>query len=116
MALAATVYLSLLGKQGLRQVAELCYHKAHYAATKTAALPGYKLWSEAPFFHEFVLECPISASSLNQHLLDHNIIGGYDLGIDYDSLDHHILIAVTEMNSKEDIDQLVDALEEVTNG
>ena len=55
MALAATIYLSLLGKYGLRQVSELCYHKAHYAAQQLSKLPGFGLWSQAPFFHEFVL-------------------------------------------------------------
>jgi glycine dehydrogenase subunit 1 len=58
MALASTIYLSLLGKHGLRQVSELCYHKAHYAAQEITALPGYKVWSDAPFFHEFVVRCP----------------------------------------------------------
>ncbi len=58
MALAATIYLSLLGKHGLRQVSELCYHKAHYAARELSKLPGFSLWSQAPFFHEFVLRVP----------------------------------------------------------
>ena len=115
MALAATVYMSYLGKHGLRQVAELCYHKAHYAAHSIAAQSGYALWSEAPFFNEFVVKCPISVEHVNQHLLDEGILGGYDLGKDYPELANHMLIAVTEMNSKEDIDLLVDVLAEVSN-
>ena len=70
MALASTVYMSLLGKNGLRQVAELCYHKAHYAAGEIAALPGYKLWSQAPFFNEFVVRCPPPVAEINEHLLE----------------------------------------------
>src|SRR5512132_4188371 len=77
--LAATIYMRLLGKHGLRQVAELCYHKAHYAAGRIAALPGFELWSETPFFHEFIVRCPKPVDAINEHLLDHGILGGYDL-------------------------------------
>ncbi|MBE0411483.1 MAG: aminomethyl-transferring glycine dehydrogenase subunit GcvPA [Anaerolineales bacterium] len=113
MALAATLYLSVLGRHGLRQVAELCYHKAHYTADQIASLDGYSLWSEKPFFNEFVVKCPIPASEVNAHLLNENILGGYDLGQDFPELKQHLLVAVTEMNSKEDIDSFVDALTEV---
>jgi glycine dehydrogenase subunit 1 len=113
MALAATVYMSLLGKHGLRQLAELCYHKAHYAAEQIAKLPGFNLWSSTPFFHEFVVRCPAPVEEVNAYLLDHGILGGYDLGQDYPELKDHMLIAVTEMNSKEDIDSLVETLAEL---
>lgn len=114
MALAATVYLSLVGRHGLRQVAEICYHKAHHAAERLVALEDFSLWSDEPFFNEFVLECPRPAAEINAHLLEHNILGGYDLGKDY-GLENHLLVAVTEMNSREDIEALVDALEEVSH-
>lgn len=115
LALAATVYLSLLGRNGLRQVAELCYHKAHYAASGIDALPGYQLWSQEAFFNEFVVRCPRPAAEVNAHLLNHNILGGYELGVDYPGMEAHLLIAVTEMNSREDIDALLEALTEVPN-
>jgi glycine dehydrogenase subunit 1 len=115
IALASTIYMSLLGKHGLRQVSELCYHKAHYAARQLAALPGYSLWSDPPFFHEFVLRCPAPVAEINAQLLDYDIVGGYDLGQDYPELENHMLVAVTEMNSKDDIDMLVEALQEVSN-
>ncbi|RPI34254.1 MAG: aminomethyl-transferring glycine dehydrogenase subunit GcvPA [Chloroflexota bacterium] len=115
IALAATVYMSLLGKHGLRQVAELCYQKAHYAAKEITSLPGFELWSKDPFFHEFVVRCPQPAAKINEHLLDHSIIGGYEPGKDYPGMENHLLIAVTEMNTREDIDLLVDALAEVSN-
>jgi glycine dehydrogenase subunit 1 len=115
MALAATVYTSLLGKHGLRQLSELCYHKAHYAAQQLAAIPRFELWSKAPFFHEFVLRCPAPVAEINEHLLDHDILGGYDLGQNYPQLNNHMLLAFTEMNSKDDIDYLVEALMEVSN-
>jgi glycine dehydrogenase subunit 1 len=113
MALASTVYLTLLGKQGLREVAELCYHKAHYAAEKIGALNQYNLWSNMNFFHEFVIQCPKPASEVNKQLLERNIIGGYDLGNDYPELENCLLIAVTEVVRKDEIDSLVQALAEV---
>jgi glycine dehydrogenase subunit 1 len=113
MALASTVYMSLLGKHGMRQLAELCYHKAHYAAEQIARLSGFELWSPVPFFHEFVVRCPAPVQEVNAHLLDHGILGGYDLGQDYPEMKDHMLIAVTEMNSKEDIDTLVETLAEM---
>ena len=79
MALAATIYMSLLGRSGLREVAELCYHKAHYAAQQIAGLEGYKLITQQPFFNEFVIECPKNVSVINQHMLEHGLIGGFDL-------------------------------------
>ena len=115
MALAATVYLSILGKHGLREVAELCYHKAHYAAQQLQALPGYQLWSQVPFFHEFVLRCPRPVQEINEHLLEDGILGGYDLSQDYPQLENCMLVAVTEMNSKDEIDLLVSTLAEVPN-
>ena len=113
MALAATVYLSLLGKTGLRQVAELCYHKAHYAANEIAKVKGYEVLTKSPYFNEFIVKCPHEIEEINGHLLDHGILGGFDLGKFYPSLKSHVLIAVTEMNHKEDIDQLCAILNEV---
>jgi glycine dehydrogenase subunit 1 len=115
MMLAATVYMSMLGKHGFRQVSELCYHKAHYAARSIEALPGYSLWSQVPFFNEFVVRCPAPVKEINLRLLDEGILGGYDLGEDYPGLANHFLLAVTEMNSRDDIDLLVDVLAEVSN-
>ena len=64
MALASTVYMSLLGKQGLRQVAELCYHKAHYAADCISQIPGFSVCMDRPFFHEFVVCCLKRSTSM----------------------------------------------------
>ena len=113
LALAAAVYLSVLGKTGLRQVAELCYHKAHYAAEQIQKVKGFELCFDAPFFHEFSVCCPRPVEDINAHLLDHGILGGYDLGQDYPALKDHMLVAVTEMNTQDEIDALVAALAEV---
>ncbi|MEW5827545.1 MAG: aminomethyl-transferring glycine dehydrogenase subunit GcvPA [Chloroflexota bacterium] len=115
LALASAVYLSLVGKSGLRQVAELCYHKAHYAAGQLSKLPGMGLCFDEPFFHEFALCLDRPVEEVNAHLLEHGILGGYDLGQDYPSLKDHLLIAVTEMNTKEEIDMLVEVLAEVAH-
>lgn len=118
-ALAATIYLAALGKQGLRQVAELCYHKAHYAAAQIEQLPGYSLpFTRGPFFQEFVVQCPAAPSEINPKLLERNILGGLDLSRPpyRDPLPPHVdkgmLVCVTEMNGKDDIDALVAGLAE----
>lgn len=116
MALAAAVYLSLLGKTGFKQVANLCYQKAHYAAEQISKLEGYSLaFPETSFFHEFVVKTPKPVNLINHHLENHWILGGYDLSQDYPEMKNHMLVAVTEKISKEDIDAFVEALEEVAH-
>lgn len=111
MALAACVYMSVMGKQGLRQVANLCYQKAHYAADQIGKLDGWRVWTDKPFFNEFVVACPAPVKEINDYLLDeHDIIGGYDLGQDYPELQDHMLLCCTETNTREEIDALVEAL------
>jgi glycine dehydrogenase subunit 1 len=116
MALASTIYLSLLGKHGFEQVANLCYQKAHYAANQIESIPGYELaFSETPFFHEFVISSPMPVDHLLDHLRAYDILGGYDLSKDYPELEGCLLMAVTEKIRKDDIDLLHDALLEVTH-
>jgi len=112
-ALAAGAYLAAMGKSGLRKVAELCYHKAHYAARQIATIPGFDLVGDKPFFKEFVVRCPKPPGEINEALLERGIIGGYDLGRDYPHLENCMLLCVTEMNTRAEIDRLVEALEEV---
>jgi glycine dehydrogenase subunit 1 len=114
-ALAAGIYMAAMGKGGLCQAAELCYHKAHYAASRIAELPGYAIVGESPFFKEFVVRCPQPVDWLLGYLLDEwNILGGYALGHDYPELADGLLVCVTEMNSREEIDTFVAALEDAT--
>ena len=107
MALAAAVYLATLGKKGLKQVAELCYHKAHYAAEAIGKLKGYSIVFKQPFFKEFVVRCPIAPPQINQALFKERIIGGLDIS---HMIDNSMLLCVTEMNSKQEIDKLVKIL------
>jgi glycine dehydrogenase subunit 1 len=115
MSLTAAIYLSVMGKSGLRKVAELCYHKAHYAANRIGALKGFVVDTSKPFFHEFVVKCPRPVQEINQRLIEKGIIGGYDLGQDYPHLKDHMLICVTEMNTRDEIDALVDGLKEAAS-
>lgn len=117
IALASTVYMSLLGKKGFRQVSELCYHKAHYAADCISKLPGFKVCMDRPFFHEFVVCVPegVDVDELNSGLLEAGILGGYNLENDYPELRGQMLIAVTELNSRADIDYLCEVLGEVSH-
>ncbi len=107
--LAATVYLATMGKHGLRQVAEACYHKAHYAAERIDALPGYSLALDQPFFQEFVVHCPRPPAEINATLLERGFTGGLDVS---DRIESGMLICVTEANRREEIERLVAALGE----
>jgi glycine dehydrogenase subunit 1 len=112
MALRAAIYLAYMGRQGLRVVAEQCYHKAHYAAAEIAKLDGYQVMNQSPFFNEFPVSCPRLVSQINHALLERGILGGYDLEMDYPHAKNEMLVCVTEMNTRQQIDRLVVALKE----
>jgi glycine dehydrogenase subunit 1 len=114
MALCACVYMSVMGKSGIQQAAHLCYQKAHYAADQIAKLDGFEARQDKPFFNEFVVKCPSPVKEINDYLLDeHDIIGGYDLGGDYPDLRDHMLLCCTETNTREEIDALAEALDDL---
>jgi glycine dehydrogenase subunit 1 len=119
MALAAATYLATMGEAGLRQVADLCYHKSHYAAARIGAIAGLTVNAhapDAPFFKEFVVSLPCPVATANRMLFDElGIIGGYDLGSAYPELDRHMLVAVTEMSSRSAIDRLADGLGKIAS-
>ncbi|MFQ5593959.1 MAG: aminomethyl-transferring glycine dehydrogenase subunit GcvPA [Anaerolineae bacterium] len=114
VALAVTVYLAAMGSSGLQRAAELCYHKAHYAADRIASLSGYERVFSGPFFHEFAVRTPAPPQEVNAALREHDIIGGYDLGDRYNDLADAMLFCVTEMNTRDQIDNLVDALSHIS--
>lgn len=114
-ALAACVYMATMGKKGMRQVAELCLQKAHYAAEQIAAIPGFSLpYPNAPFFKEFVVKTPIPAEEINEALFARGIIGGYPLTDAIPELGNSMLVCVTEQRTKDEIDAFVTALSEIT--
>jgi glycine dehydrogenase subunit 1 len=104
--LAFTVALCTLGKQGLRRMAELCYHKSHYAADQIAKLPGYEL-EPGTFFQEFAVRCPIAPPEINRRLLERGMIGGYDVS---GRIERGLLLCFSELHTREEIDALVAAL------
>jgi glycine dehydrogenase subunit 1 len=110
IALMAAMYLAYMGKSGLRSVAEMCYHKAHYAAGEINKLDGYSVITEGPFFNEFVLQCPGPCADLNASLYEAGILGGYDLSKDYPDRKNQMLVCVTELNTRQQIDHLVETL------
>jgi glycine dehydrogenase subunit 1 len=112
IALIVTIYLSAMGKQGLRQVAEQCYHKAHYAASEIAKLDGYELPLKGNFFNEFVVKCTGNRSieKVTTALKSSGIIGGLRLGNFYPEYSDSLLFCCTEINPKTEIDELVTVL------
>lgn len=106
-ALQATMYLTFLGKEGLKEVAKLCFNKSHYAYNELIKTNKFKSLFSAPFFKEFAVASEKPVNELNGELLENNIIGGYSLEKDYPELKNGYLLAVTEKRTKEEIDALV---------
>jgi len=109
-ALRAAIYLSALGKQGIKEVAQQCLAKAHYIQDKISRLKGFKLLYNKPFFNEFVVQCSKPPFQINKKLLKAGIIGGLDINPYYPGLKNVMLWCATEMNTKEDIDKLIKTL------
>ena len=110
IALTSTAYLACLGKQGLKYVSELCYHKAHFAASSIQSIPGYSLPLDGTFFKEFVIKCPRHPKEINSILRQNNIIGGYDIS---DVITNGMLLCFTEVNTKTEIEQLITILKSI---
>ena len=109
LALVATISTAALGRNGLRQVAELCYQKAHYAGSLIDGLAGYSLAIKGTFFKEMVVQCPVEPSKINQRLLESGIIGGLDIS---NIMPNCMLLCVTEMNTRQEIAALAGILSE----
>ncbi len=110
-ALAASVAMTALGKKGVRDIAVQNMQKARYARDQFKKA-GFELAFEGPIFNEFVVKLNAPVKEINKSLLDKEIIGGYDLGRSYRSLENHMLVAVTELRTKEEIDTFVKELED----
>jgi glycine dehydrogenase subunit 1 len=109
-ALAATVHLTLLGKEGLREMAQHNLSKAHFALSELEKLPGVKRAFSGPFFNEFTVEFPRSVKVVNAHLLKERIVGPFVLGSAYPELTKHALVCVTETLSRKEIERFVAAV------
>ena len=111
VALAASVYLSVMGPQGMREVAEQCIRKTAYARDRITALNNYSLVFPGINFKEFAVTVPGEPAALNRKLLEKNILGGVDLSPYYPELKNAMLFAFTEKRTKDEIDDLVRELE-----
>ncbi|MEW6284418.1 MAG: aminomethyl-transferring glycine dehydrogenase subunit GcvPA, partial [Candidatus Eremiobacterota bacterium] len=109
-ALAVTVYLSLLGPQGLGEVARSCHDLAEYFKDRVGAVEGYSLSLDAPTFHEVAVTCPVPPSELNRGLAARGIVGGYPLAPDYPELSRAMLFCFTEVNTRAEVDRLLSEL------
>jgi glycine dehydrogenase subunit 1 len=105
-ALAATIYLALFGRRGLRELAEHNFAKAAYARERIAALPGFRLPFSGPVFNEFVVEAPLPAVEVLRRVQAQDILGGIPLARWYPRLPQSFVVCVTEQNRREDIDAL----------
>ncbi len=110
IALAATIYMETMGKQGLQEVAMQNAQKSAYAKSQIAAIDGYTIPFSAPTFNEFVVRGPRSANDILESVREKGIVGGIALSKYYDGHDKDILVCVTETNSRDQIDALVAAL------
>jgi len=110
-ALAAAVYMSVMGKEGIKEVAEQCMRKSHYAYNQLIKSGKCKVIFNKPFFKEFVVETIATSDKVNDGLLQAGILSGYSLEKDYPELKNSILFCVTEKRNKEEIDKLVKLVE-----
>jgi len=108
LALGGTVFLSMMGKQ-LKNLANLNMQKAKYAFDKISNIDSFEPVFNSPFYNEFVVKCENSKEIINK-LKKENIVAGLDLGKYYPELENHLLICVTEIHTKEDIDSFVEKL------
>lgn len=109
-ALASSVAMVALGKAGLQEMAEQNLDKSHYAKNKFVE-SGFEVLFGDSFFNEFIVKLSKPINNINQYLLEKDIIGGYDMGRDSEKFSKHMLVAVTEMRTKEEIDEFVASLE-----
>jgi glycine dehydrogenase subunit 1 len=109
-ALAVTVHLTLLGKAGIREMAEQNLSKAHFALKELEKIPGVRRTFAAPFFNEFTVELPRSVKMVNAELLKSKIVGPFVLGSAYPELSKHALVCVTETTSRAEIERFAAAV------
>ena len=111
-ALAATIYLATMGKQGLREVALLNVRKADYLKNRLRKIKGFSIRFDADTFNEFVLECPKPAEEIRDSLMQEaNILAGVPLGTHYPELANSLLLCATELNTQEEMDRLAEKLD-----
>jgi glycine dehydrogenase subunit 1 len=112
LAIGITAYLSLMGPRGVREVARQSHAKAVYAAERISSVQGYQLLTPKPFYNEFLLQTPLPTAELRHRLVEKKILAGVPF-FEGDAFEKTLLLAFTEQNTRQQIDELVDALTEV---
>jgi len=112
-AMAAAIYLSTLGKKGIKEVAMLCLQKSHYAMNQLVATGKFSPAFKAPFFKEFAVISTLPVNEVNRELLRKKILGGYVLDKNFPEISNGMLLAVTEKRTKEEIDLLAETVKEI---
>jgi len=112
-ALKAHIYLSLMGKQGLGKVAELCHTKAEYSKSRLKQIPGVAVMESSPTFNEFTVQLPLDAGEVVGHMIERGFAAGFPLGQYYKEMNNYLLVAVTEKRTKYEIGQFAENLEDV---
>ena len=111
MALRACIFLALMGKRGIREIAELNLRRSHQAADAISRIPGFALkFPRAPFFNEFVVTCPAPAQTICDRLERDGILAGLPLGRFYAGMERDLLVCVTETKLTGDIERLAESL------
>jgi glycine dehydrogenase subunit 1 len=111
-ALASTIHMSLLGKEGLRRLADLNFQKAHYLAGELEKR-GFPRTFDRPFFNEFAVKCPVPPDRIEELLAREGVLAGLPLGRYFPALKDSLLICVTEIKTRGDMDAFVGLLENV---
>jgi glycine dehydrogenase subunit 1 len=109
-ALAACVYMTVLGKEGIREAAELNLDRTHYLREKIASIKGFKVNTELPVFNEFVVQSSKPFAEIEKKLLAEKILPGIDLSRFYPEMVNQFLVCATETKTKEDLDRFVEVL------
>jgi len=110
-ALAAAVFLAVVGRQGIKEMANLCVQKAHYLAERIQKIGGgYGVEFKGAFFKEFVVRTPRPANQIIEGMLEKGFLAGVDLGHFREEWSNLLLVAVTEKRTKQEIDSFVNAL------
>jgi len=112
IALNTAIYMSIMGKEGIKEVATQCLQKSHYLAEKIKTIKGFDLLFDKPFFNEFAVQCPIESEELLKILCEKNFLAGISLR--NEGYDNGLLIAVTEKRTKEEMDTFVEELKKIS--
>jgi len=110
LALRSTIFMSLIGRDGLTNMAELCFNKSEYLKSELAKIDGLTVCNTGPTFNEFVIETTLSADDLLSKLSDLDFYAGINLSNLYENSENRVLVCVTEKRTKEELDDLVKAI------